>query len=200
MKKPKAFIFDIFGVLCESFYTKWEKENWSLISESFDEFLALSDEIDLGKKFQSDYCDLAAKKVGKTPGEIKQKIESSFNINYQLFDIVARLKKEYKTAICSNSSAVLTREMFSRQALELNNYFDEIFISSEVGLIKPDPKIFTLCADRLGLDLAECVFIDDSSKNIQSARSIGMIVYHFQDVGSFKEWLKDNNYCDNMAV
>jgi putative hydrolase of the HAD superfamily/hydrolase len=52
--------------------------------------------------------------------------------------------------------------------------FDDIVISGEVGLRKPEPEIFRLAADRLGLEPAECVFVDDLQLNVDGARAVGM--------------------------
>ncbi|RZT28066.1 putative hydrolase of the HAD superfamily/hydrolase [Kribbella sp. VKM Ac-2569] len=52
--------------------------------------------------------------------------------------------------------------------------FDDIVISGEVGLRKPEPEIFKLAAERLGLEPAECVFVDDLQLNVDGARAVGM--------------------------
>ena len=52
--------------------------------------------------------------------------------------------------------------------------FDDIVISGEVGMRKPEPEIFLLAARRLELRPAECVFIDDLELNVDGARAIGM--------------------------
>lgn len=52
--------------------------------------------------------------------------------------------------------------------------FDDIVISGEVGLRKPEPEIFQLAAQRLGLEPADCVFVDDLQLNVDGARAVGM--------------------------
>ena len=52
--------------------------------------------------------------------------------------------------------------------------FDTLVISGEVGLRKPEPEIFHLAADRLGLQPAECVMVDDLAPNVEAARALGM--------------------------
>ena len=52
--------------------------------------------------------------------------------------------------------------------------FDDIVISGEVGMRKPEPDIFLLAARRLDLKPAECVFIDDLELNVDGARAVGM--------------------------
>ena len=52
--------------------------------------------------------------------------------------------------------------------------FDDVVVSAEVGLAKPDPEVFRLAARRLGLPPAECVFVDDWDVNVGAAREVGM--------------------------
>jgi putative hydrolase of the HAD superfamily len=52
--------------------------------------------------------------------------------------------------------------------------FDTVVISGEVGLRKPEPEIYLLTAERLGLRPEDCVFVDDFELNIEGAREIGM--------------------------
>lgn len=53
--------------------------------------------------------------------------------------------------------------------------FDAVVISSEVGLRKPDERIFRHTAAALGLDTAECVFVDDIEHNTRAAEAVGMV-------------------------
>ncbi len=59
-------------------------------------------------------------------------------------------------------------------------WFDEIVVSGRVGLIKPDPRIFTLLLEKIGLRAEECLFIDDAEKNIVVARELNFQTIHFQ--------------------
>lgn len=57
--------------------------------------------------------------------------------------------------------------------------FDGLLRSAEVGLLKPDPAIYQAFLKRFGLRASECLFVDDSVANIESARAIGMSAIHF---------------------
>jgi epoxide hydrolase-like predicted phosphatase len=52
--------------------------------------------------------------------------------------------------------------------------FDTMVISGEVGLHKPEPEIFRLGAERLGVEPAACVFVDDLRENCEGAEAVGM--------------------------
>ena len=53
--------------------------------------------------------------------------------------------------------------------------FDGVVISGEVGLHKPQPQIFELGAERVGLPPSQCVFVDDLRENCEGAEAVGMI-------------------------
>ena len=56
----------------------------------------------------------------------------------------------------------------------LGELFDATVISSEVGLRKPDPAIYELAAERIGVQAARCVYVDDLPGNLKPARALGM--------------------------
>ena len=57
--------------------------------------------------------------------------------------------------------------------------FDGVVVSAHERVIKPDPEIFHILLRRYGLAAGDCVFIDDSAKNIDAARGVGMQAVHF---------------------
>lgn len=74
-----------------------------------------------------------------------------------------------KTGLLSNSWGT---ELYSRDALE--GLFDAVVISGEVGMRKPDPEIFGLAVERLGVSATECVFVDDHPGHLTAAEEAGM--------------------------
>src|ERR1700685_3774527 len=74
-----------------------------------------------------------------------------------------------KTAMLSNSWGV-----GAYPADLLAELFDAVVISAEAGMRKPEERIFRHAASLLGLDPAECVFIDDIEANVQAAEALGM--------------------------
>jgi putative hydrolase of the HAD superfamily len=57
---------------------------------------------------------------------------------------------------------------------DLDGLFDAVVISDRVGLRKPDPRIFRLTAEKLGLPPGDCLFVDDTEHNLPGARDLGM--------------------------
>jgi epoxide hydrolase-like predicted phosphatase len=56
-----------------------------------------------------------------------------------------------------------------------------VVISAEVGVRKPDPRIYELGARAIGLEPAACVFVDDLPGNLKPARELGMATVHHTD-------------------
>jgi epoxide hydrolase-like predicted phosphatase len=65
----------------------------------------------------------------------------------------------------------------------LAELFDAVVISAEVGLHKPQPEIYLLAAERLGVDPESCVFVDDLRENCAGAEAVGMAAILHRDPG-----------------
>ena len=63
----------------------------------------------------------------------------------------------------------------------VDELFDLVVDSSEVGLRKPDRRIYLLTCERLAVDPSSAVFIDDNGDNVEAARAVGMAAVHFDD-------------------
>ena len=74
-----------------------------------------------------------------------------------------------------------SQEKFSivRHKYEFFNMFEDIVVSGEVKLIKPDPAIFRLLLQKIHLQPEECLLIDDSAQNIEAAQKMGFVTIHF---------------------
>jgi putative hydrolase of the HAD superfamily len=84
-----------------------------------------------------------------------------------------------RTGLISNSWGT---SIYDPNALE--GIFDEIVISGDVGLHKPQPEIYELAADRLGVAPEECVFVDDLRENVRGAEEVGMTAVLHRDTAA----------------
>jgi 2-haloacid dehalogenase len=73
----------------------------------------------------------------------------------------------------------------------LDSLFGMIVVSGAEGVVKPDPAIYRLLLDRTGLSAGDCLFIDDSAKNVAGARAVGMAAHHFTDAAGLEAVLRD---------
>ncbi|MCW4012158.1 MAG: HAD family phosphatase [Candidatus Bathyarchaeota archaeon] len=101
--------------------------------------------------------------------------------------IIENRDKVHNLSIISN----MPREFacYLRDNYSLLNYFDEIIFSGEIGLIKPDQRIFEYTLEKLGIPPNECLFVDDSKTNIAAAEKKGINTIHFTTFTQFRDEL-----------
>jgi len=80
----------------------------------------------------------------------------------------------------------------ARRRFDFLERFRGIVVSGELGLIKPDVRIFRHLLDKYRLDAGDCVFIDDSPKNVAAARDLGLHAIHFRDPKALRTELRDH--------
>jgi len=100
-------------------------------------------------------------------------------VDYELIDYIRSLRPQYKTGLLSNAFSDLRQYITERW--EFADAFDEIVVSSEVGLMKPDARIYQEILKRLGVTAPEAVFIDDFARNIDGARRAGLRGIQFRN-------------------
>ena len=93
-------------------------------------------------------------------------------LDTELFAFAESLRPAYTTGIISNSADGARREEQARYRFE--QLVDDIVYSHEVGLVKPDPKIYELACERLGVEPNELVFVDDTQICVDGAAAIGI--------------------------
>jgi putative hydrolase of the HAD superfamily len=99
-------------------------------------------------------------------------------LDQELVALIALLRKTgYKLGLLSND--VMTLETKLRTELNLYDAFDAVVISAGIGVMKPDAVAYLAIAEALGVQPAECIFIDDNVLNIEGARLVGMAAIHF---------------------
>jgi putative hydrolase of the HAD superfamily len=119
-----------------------------------------------------------AKRLGL--GEASDLIDSMFRGMRPDESMVAAVRDArssgIRTGLVSNSWST---SHYDRDLLA--ELFDAVVISAEVGMHKPQPEIYLLAADRLGLAPARCVFVDDLRENCAGAEAVGMTAVLHRD-------------------
>ena len=173
----KAIIFDCFGVLLESSYEVFKKKYLNDKQELLEEFYRIDQFSSRGDISQAEanekFAELAGVSAELTTSELLSNPPNHKLLNY----ISGNLKTSYKIGMLSNVAEDRLDSLFSQAYLEL---FDDIVLSCQVGLVKPDHKIYTLTADRLGVATSECIFVDDVESYCVASEEVGMkaIQYH----------------------
>ncbi len=111
----------------------------------------------------------------------------------QVFDGTVEIVRSLKQAgwplyMLSNFSA--EKFPLMQQRYDFLQLFDDVIISGEHKLIKPDPAIYHLTLNRIKRQASECLFIDDSLPNIETARKLGFHTIHFQSPEQLEKDLK----------
>jgi len=184
----RAVIFDFGGVLVRMVDDRPRlrlAEQLGLPLSQLDDLVFFSDsaqrasrgEISVGMHWEA-----VRKTLGIRPEDMPGFLEqywSADDVNWQLLDYIRDLHPRYKVGLLSNAWDDLRQTLHTRW--DIDGLFDELIISAEVKLVKPDPTIFHLAVDRLGVQPGETVFIDDIAENVEAARKEGLIAIHYQD-------------------
>jgi putative hydrolase of the HAD superfamily len=105
----------------------------------------------------------------------------SGHIRPRMVEALKSIKQKYRIACITNNvrevgagPGMMADEEKASQVLDVMGLFDFVIESSVVGFRKPDPRIYTLACDKLEVDPAEAVFLDDLGINLKPARALGM--------------------------
>ncbi len=109
--------------------------------------------------------------------EFLNKYWSADEVNWKLLEFIKGLRPRYKVGLLSNAWDDLRQTIHERW--NIDGLFDEMIISAEVKLVKPDPRIFHLAVQRLGVQPGEAVFIDDIAENISAAQREGLTAIQY---------------------
>ncbi|MCI9438477.1 MAG: HAD-IA family hydrolase [Lachnospiraceae bacterium] len=105
-----------------------------------------------------------------------EKIERNYldtiELNDGFLDFMKAIRKEYKLAIISNDSSRWSK--YLREKFNINQYFDAISISGDLKTRKPDERIFRLTMEKLAVNAAECLYVDDRRGYLGAASKLGM--------------------------
>ncbi|MBN2458110.1 HAD family phosphatase [Candidatus Woesearchaeota archaeon] len=107
----------------------------------------------------------------------------------EMLCLVKELKKNYKLAILSNSDPV-NSEKYHKMGWYA--HFDVLALSHEIGILKPDKRIYEITLEKLGHPAGECLFIDDQDRCLEPALEMGMKTILFEDIKQLKDDLKKN--------
>ncbi|HEY2815398.1 MAG TPA: HAD-IA family hydrolase [Acidimicrobiales bacterium] len=94
-------------------------------------------------------------------------------IRPEMIEAIKRCHERLKTALITNNIVAMT-EGDSTMLTIVDGLFDVIIESSKTGLRKPDPRIYEMACDQLGVAAAEIVFLDDLGINLKPAAQMGM--------------------------
>jgi epoxide hydrolase-like predicted phosphatase len=99
-------------------------------------------------------------------------IGDMFTPNEQVCALIPQLHGRYRLLLLSNTNDLHYRH-YRKQFAATLDHFDALIVSHEVGIRKPDPRIYHHARERAGCPAEQCLFVDDLSINVMAARSCG---------------------------
>lgn len=185
----RAVVFDIGGVLeitedMVGVDEKWERELGLRPGEMLERLRHVWQGGSIGTMSLEDVHRNIGEIMGMGKAQVNELMDDVWRqylgtLNVELADYFRGLRPGYQTAIISNSF-VGAREK-EVEHYQFDQICDFIIYSHEVGVAKPDRRIFELACERLGLEAAEVVFVDDREVMIEAARDFGMHGIVFKD-------------------
>ena len=126
--------------------------------------------LEVGELSEAEYEPELAAVLGVSPEGLVDRLFGGMQPNLEMIEGVRTARRAgVRTGLLSNSWG---DDRYDRA--QLAELFDAWVISAEVGLRKPDPAIYELAAERLGLEPPACVFVDDLGGNLKPAAALGM--------------------------
>lgn len=98
-------------------------------------------------------------------------------IDSRLMDFIRQLRSRVRVGMITNAWPGIRRALETTFAIA--DAFDPLVVSAEEGIAKPDPRIYQRTLERLGIEPAQAVFVDDFEDNVAGARWVGMQAVHF---------------------
>jgi putative hydrolase of the HAD superfamily len=100
------------------------------------------------------------------------------------------------TAILSNMVSDVLRYM--RQEFAWLRHFTQLTWSCELGIVKPDPAIYLCTCEKLGVDPAEALFVDDKQENVDGAEQVGLQAIRFTSIEQLRADLAARRLLQNL--
>lgn len=204
----KTIFFDFGGVIIEQPSDRWVGL-WKKVlgAEELPEIVEMLEnphesqlvkDICLGKIPEDTMWRIMAEKWHFRPsinGFFRRWLFSKRQLNQHMVKFLGQLNGHYQTAILSNAGDQSRRLM--KEVYRLGEYVDEIIISAEEGVIKPDPRIFEIAMDRMRTKPETSLLLDDHLANVEAARAFGMhavqFINHYQAIRMVRGYL-DGRY------
>ncbi len=162
------------------------------VSETY--FYEGLDPLMLGQNTENEYWENMIKKNSWNISveDLKELVRKNFKEVKGTRKIIENLRqKGYKLALLSNH--VKEWVEYSELIFDYHKLFHHTFYSYHLNLIKPDKDIFLALLKKLQVKPQECLFVDDSIKNIEAARELGMKTIQFISAKKLKKELKELN-------
>jgi putative hydrolase of the HAD superfamily len=205
-EKIKNIIFDLGDVILNIDVPVASLSFAELSGKQQEEILTLFKENDLFRQFETGSLNEAGfrdliRQLLDTPDWTDEMIDTAWNsllldLPPERVELLKKLGEKYRLFLLSNTSSIhITKVNKILEAAtgvkKLDDLFEKVFLSYEMGLMKPDPKIYQDLLDEAGLVAEETLFLDDNLDNIKGAATLGIETIHVQKPVTILEYLED---------
>ncbi len=195
--RPTAVIFDLGGVLVD-WNPRYLYRKLFADAAAMERFLGeictteWNNEQDAGRPFAEAVAMLQARHPEEAERIAAYDLRWEEMIRGPIEETVEVLEELHRrdTPLYALSNWSAEKFPIARRRFAFLNRFRDIVVSGEVGLKKPDPRIFRLAAERFAVAPQDAVFIDDSPANVAAAASIGFRTIRFTDAASLRDELR----------
>lgn len=192
MKKVKGIIFDMDGLLfdtesiyCEANLVVAEKYNLPFTKEIYAKYIGISDEevwADLHKIFADHGEETVQKFIDESWGMAHDRFKTGeVDLKPGVHELLAYLEDKNIPRVLASSNVRPVIEILLEHA-GIRDKFSDIISAEDVKFAKPDPEIFVIAADRLGIDPADGLVLEDSKNGILAAEGAGVPVVMVPDI------------------
>lgn len=150
-------------------------------------------DLEVGVVTEDAWIEAAKRKLDEYAGRVLPDITQERaamwrTLDGDVLDLVRRLRERYRTGMISNTAAGLEPRLREAGIADL---FDVRIGSGDLGIAKPDARIYHLAAERIGVEPSACVHIDDLEHNVEGARQAGFYgILHTGDVAALQRELR----------
>jgi putative hydrolase of the HAD superfamily len=162
-------VFDSFKAFCRT--EGIPEDSVKKLFRERGEGLSLLRRLERGELTAEEFSQQFAPLLGVDPENLVERLFSGVGPDEAMLGAVRRSRAAgVKTGLISNSWG----DGLAYDPALLDELFDAVVISGEVGMHKPEPEIFLLGAERIGVAPDDCVFVDDLRENCAGAEAVGM--------------------------
>lgn len=188
MDKIENIFFDFFGVIsCE--VTKLWVDTYCKSANVEDEIRNNSVKVDMGQIGEDELFTYFANISASTKDIVIEQFISLAKINHDLVEYIKDLKNHCKIYLLSNACGPFLRRILKRNNLEA--LFDKIYISSEIGKIKPNADFYNYVLSDLSITPSNAIMVDDRYVNIEGANNLGIKGILFKNLSQLIVELND---------
>lgn len=185
----KALVLDFGGVLfpVQPYIDKLDQAKFYVIKQLVIDIYSENEQLIKNTTYTKELFQKQLQEKGRksfSDKEIKLIERSILEINLDLLAVLKKISSKYSIFALVNEAPKWTelRVYFN----DLNRYFKGFFISSYIGLRKPDPKFYQKFLSDSGLKANKCVFMDDREENVEIARVLGFLIVMPNDISGLK--------------